>query len=108
MALRDVDFDLRANADVVNDVLESELNEVELVVTEDLRESHGALRTNSFGARFELMKVLTRDVQASSEAGKRLLIRFADAGQKLPKAERATVQRLKERVRRSIDLLGFG
>ncbi len=36
VALRDIDFDLCVNTDVVNDVLESELNEVKLVVAEDL------------------------------------------------------------------------
>ncbi len=99
MALRDIDFDLCVNPDVVNDVLKSELNEVELVVAEDLSKAHGALGADTLGAGFELVEVLSRDVEASCELRKRLLVRLTDAGKELRKRQRPPVERLEEGVR---------
>src|SRR5688572_1912699 len=92
VALRDIDFDLCVNSDVVNDVLEGELNEVELVVAEDLSEAHGALGADTLGARFELVEVLSRDVEASCELGEGLLVRLTNAGKELSKRQRPRVE----------------
>lgn len=108
VALRDIDFDLCVNPDVVNDVLESELNEVELVVAEDLSKAHGALGADTLGAGFELVEVLSRDVEASSELRKRLLVRLTDAGEELRKRQRPRVERLEKGVGDSVELLCLG
>lgn len=105
VALRGIDFDLCVNPDVVNDVLESELNEVELVVAEDSSKTHGALGADTLGAGFELVEVLSRDVEASGELGERLLVRLTDTGKELGKGERPRVERLEKGVGGSVELL---
>lgn len=107
-ALRDIDFDLCVNTDVVNDVLESESNEIELVVAEDSSKAHGALRADTLGARFELMEVLSRDVEASSELGEGLLVRLTDTGKELGKSERPSIEGLEKSVGGSVEMLGLG
>jgi hypothetical protein len=92
VALRDIDFDLCVNTDVVDDVLESKLNEVELVVAEDLSEAHGALGADTLGAGFELVEVLSRDVEATRDLGEGLLVRLTDAGKELRKRQRPRVE----------------
>ena len=108
VALRDIDFDLCVNTDVVNDVLESELNEVELVVAKELGKAHGALGADTLGAGFELVEVLSRDVEASGELGEGLLVRLTDTGKELGKGERPGVERLEKGVGGSVELLGLG
>lgn len=106
--LGNIEFDLCVNTDVVDDVLKSELNEVELVVAEDLSKAPGTLGADTFGAGFELVEVLSRDIEASCKLRKGLLVRLTDAGQELRKCQRPGVERLEKGVGRSVDLLGLG
>lgn len=62
-----MDFDLCLNADVVNDVLQSKLNEMELLYVRILRKAQVSLRTNRLGAGFELVGILSRDAETSGK-----------------------------------------
>lgn len=71
-----------------SDPQRGELNEVELVVAEDSSKANGAFGADTLGAGFELVEVLSRDVEASDELGEGLLVRLTDSGKELCKGKR--------------------
>jgi hypothetical protein len=76
---------------VIDQILQSELDEVDFTVAEDTGEPNSSIRTHTFGAGFKLVQVLTGNVEACSKLRQRLLIRFAESGKKLGKRERPTI-----------------